>query len=106
MSNSDAIDKPSSGASSFADKRRINETPFLLMPLDPSSVVDGVVMNEGYFAHDFAVAGDMREICPECKTTHLQLVLLQKGVKRAHMVCEKCLRCFDACTADGHSALL
>ena len=78
----------------------------MLIQLDPATLVDCVRVEDGYLADDIVTAGEMRETCPECKTTHLKLVLLQKGVKRAHMFCEKCTRCFDVCYASGSSALL
>jgi hypothetical protein len=88
-----------------ADKRQNPPTPLLLVPLDPASIIDGVRVKDGYLAQDFKIAGQMRETCPECKTVHLKLVLLQSGVRRAHMFCEQCTRCFDACYPDGYSAL-
>ena len=106
MSKSDTIDAASSSNRSIADKRQNSVALLMLIQLDPSSIVDCLPVNGGYLAHEFAVAGEMRETCPECKTTHLKLVLLQNGVKRAHMFCEKCTRCFDACYPDGYSALL
>lgn len=102
MSKSEATGTPKV----IADKRQNSSTMLMLIQLDPASIVDCVKIDQGYLAHDFAIAGEMRETCPECKTSHLKLVLLQNGVKRAHMFCEQCTRCFDACYPDGYSALL
>lgn len=102
MSKSETVDATRPGA----EKRQNSAALLMLIQLDPASIVDCVHVKEGYLAHDFAVAGEMRETCPECKTTHLKLVLLQNGVKRAHMFCERCTRCYDACYPDGYSALL
>ncbi|MFI4940496.1 MAG: hypothetical protein ACHP7O_09190 [Burkholderiales bacterium] len=106
MSKYDANNTTGSGIGPFQDKRRSQKIPLTLNELDPCDIVEGVLMSEGYLGHDFVIAGEMREICPECKTTLLQLVLLQPGVKRAHMLCPACTRCFDACYEDGSSALL
>jgi hypothetical protein len=106
MNRFDATDRHVFGASSLLEKRGDNETPFMLVPLDPMSIVEGVHMGDNYLAPDFAASGEMRETCPKCADTRLKLVLLQKGVKRAHLVCDNCSRCFDACYADGRSAIL
>jgi hypothetical protein len=106
VSKYDAENTTASSIGPFPDKRRNRLTPLLLNQLDPCDIVDGVLMSAGYLGHDFVIAGEMRETCPECKTIPLQLVLLQPGVKRAHMLCPTCTRCFDACYEDGSSALL
>jgi hypothetical protein len=105
MSESTTGNTSETGANSFLNKRRHDATPLLFKQLDPLSIVDGVLTNTGYLAHDFVVAGEIRETCPECKTTHLKLVLLQVGVIKAHLVCTTCTRCFDVFYPDGSSAL-
>ena len=69
---------------------------FHLVQLDPSMVIDGERVDNGFLADDLVVSGGMRETCPFCKTAHLKLVLRQANVKQAHMFCEQCTRCFDA----------
>ena len=106
MSKYDATNTLGSVRNSVLDKRRDHVEPLMLMQIDPSTIVDGMFVNGGYLTQDFAIAGEMRETCPECQTIHLSLVLLQHGVKRAHLFCKKCTRCFDACYPTGESALL
>lgn len=89
------------------DKRQ-HETvasPFFLRELDRSAIIDNMLIDKKYLCEEIRSAGDMREICPECKDVHLQLVLRQKNVRLAHLFCGKCFRCFDACYPDGCSAL-
>lgn len=105
MNKSDEGNMTDSGANSYLDKRRQNATPFTLKQLDPRYIVDGVPTSSGYLARDFIAAGEIRETCPECKTTHLNLVLLQAGVIKAHLVCPTCTRCFEAFYEDGSSVL-
>jgi hypothetical protein len=93
-----------SGTSSFPDKRREDTTLMMFNQVDPSDIVDGIATSEGYLARDFVVAGEIRETCPECKTTPLKLVLLP-GVKSAHLFCPTCRGCFDACYVNGSPVL-
>ncbi|MES2935797.1 MAG: hypothetical protein V4805_20175 [Pseudomonadota bacterium] len=88
-----------------ADKRREDGLLGVLVEVEPWSVVDGVRLNDGYLAEDPKIIGEMREPCPSCTDGHLKLVLRQSNVKREHMFCEKCTRCFDIQYADGTSAL-
>jgi hypothetical protein len=87
------------------DQRRAHiETLFVLIELDPVRVLDGE--REAYeIDRDLHLFGRMRETCPECPGEHLQLVLRQKHVKIAHLYCQRCKRCFDACYPNGVSAL-
>ena len=90
------------GIESPAMDHRQNDTDLLLLiQVDPLAVVEGVAVNDGYFAEDIVLTGRMRETCPVCHSVHLKLVLRQDNVKRAHMFCEQCTRCFDACFQDG-----
>ena len=90
---------------SAAMNHRKNDIPLLLLDeIAPSEVVDCVRVVNGYLAGDIVVTGAMRELCPVCKTEHLKLVLRQEYVKRAHMLCERCTRCFDARYLDGTPA--
>jgi len=77
----------------------------ILMELDPSVVVAGERLGDIYIADEVSTHGKMRETCPVCTGRHLQLVLRQKEVRIAHLFCVQCTRCFDACLADGSSAL-
>ncbi len=105
MRDSDTLIDHDSGNLSVADKREEDTLLVTLIGLDPSTVVDGVHSEEGFVGADVAFAGKMREVCPVCKDTNLQLVLRQAYVKRPHMFCTRCTRCFDAIYADGTAAL-
>ncbi|MBC7859293.1 MAG: hypothetical protein H7Z39_11060 [Burkholderiaceae bacterium] len=87
-------------------RNRIIDAPALvLVQLDPTEVVDGVPLeDDGYLADDFMIQGEMRETCPACPTEHLQMVLRQDNVKRAHLFCQRCTRCYDASYPDGTPA--
>ncbi len=86
------------------DHRHDATDSLLLVQLDPSTLVDGIAVANGYLAHEFSATGQMRETCPVCKTVHLKLVLRQNHVRKAHMFCEQCTRCFDALFQDGSPA--
>jgi hypothetical protein len=87
-------------------KRTHDEFRFSLVALDPTLVVDGILVNEGFMAEAVTPAGQMRETCPVCDGEPLQLVLRCEHVIRPHLFCVKCTRCYDAVYADGNSALL
>lgn len=97
--------RPNPDHVSGADKREDDTLLVTLIGLDPSTVVEGVRSKNGFVGADVAFAGKMREICPVCMNTNLQLVLRQVSVKRSHMFCPQCTRCFDAIYADGTTAL-
>lgn len=105
MNDSELITEHDVDSAAANDKRQDDTLLLTLIGLSPSAVVDGVRLQDGYMANDICFAGEMREICPVCYDTHLQLVLRQKFVKRSHMFCPQCTRCFDACYADGSTAL-
>ncbi|MFD2270165.1 hypothetical protein ACFS07_01055 [Undibacterium arcticum] len=75
------------------------------MELDPASVVDDTLLSDPNWAYDIVMSGELRETCPECAGHRLQLVAQQKGVTRTCLFCDQCNRWFDACHADGRSAL-
>jgi hypothetical protein len=79
--------------------------PLTLKELDPLAVVVGARCDDVYVAEDVLTQGDMRETCPVCTGLHLKLVLRQHDVRVAHLFCAQCTRCYDACFADGSSAL-
>jgi hypothetical protein len=76
-----------------------------LVELDPREVVDGVMTEKGFLAADVVPVGPMREACPHCNGVALQLVLRHRHVKRSHLFCRVCTRCYDALNASGHSVL-
>jgi len=77
-----------------------------LFELDPREVVDGVLIGDKtFFAPDPIFVGSMRETCPHCHNQQLQLVLRRHHVKRAHLFCTQCTRCYDVLGANGASFL-
>lgn len=88
-------------------ERREHEPPppLLLLELDPQSVIEGVRVEQGFEAEDPRTFGAMREVCPACQDVNLQLVLRQERVKRAHLFCPQCTRCYAATYPDGSCAL-
>lgn len=87
------------------DKRQAApDTQFILVELDPALVL-AEAQERDNAAAELRLFGQMRETCPECRTTHLQLVLRQRHVKLAHLFCQQCKKCFDACYPNGSSAL-
>ena len=89
----------------YAERRNRNVSFFTLKQLAPWEVVDGEMLEEGYASEDAMPSGKMREVCPYCTNTPLALILRHKHVKRAHLFCQNCTRCFDALFPDGTSAL-
>jgi len=91
----------------FSSERRNQRAPeFTLLEVDPRDVVDGAIVDGGFYAEDVQSVGKMREHCPYCITVQLQLVLRYKHVKRSHLFCNSCTRCYDALYPDGTSALI
>jgi len=76
-----------------------------LVELDPREVVDGVMTEQGFLAPDVMPVGPMREACPHCPGVALQLVLRHRHVRRSHLFCRVCTRCYDALADTGQSAL-
>jgi hypothetical protein len=89
----------------IAERRNRDVSLFTLKELAPWEVVDGVMKEQGYAAEDVISSGKMRELCPYCDNVPLDLVLRYKHVKRAHLFCANCTRCFDALYPDRTSAL-
>ncbi|HEY0061884.1 MAG TPA: hypothetical protein VGC21_07170 [Telluria sp.] len=75
----------------------------ILSELAPEAVLDQ--LDDDAEALDLITFGAVREICPACPQSHLKLVLRQRRVRMAHLLCANCLRCFDAHYPDGTSAL-
>jgi len=86
-------------------EHRRQPTLLRLVELDPTEVVEGVMTEQGFQAPDVVPVGPMREACPHCPGVALQLVLRHRHVKRSHLFCRVCTRCYDALTDGGHSAL-
>ena len=87
-------------------RRNEDERPdFLLIDLDPVIAIAGTPIDDGLVAEPVVTCGDMRETCPNCAGTHLQLVLLQKHVRIEHLFCPSCTRCFEPYFTDGTAAL-
>jgi len=87
-------------------QRRRAALAITLTELDPREVVEGVLLENGQFqAPDPIPVGAMREQCPYCEGVALQLVLRRQHVKRSHLFCEHCTRCYDARCEGGYSIL-
>ena len=76
-----------------------------MIEVDRSNVVDAIRSDDSFEADGVFATGEMREICPYCKVTHLKLVLRQKRVRHAHLFCGLCEKCFDMRNPDGTSVL-
>ena len=92
--------------SPLAERRNPSAPLFTLVELDPREIIDGLLLDQGYATEDALPVGRMRETCPYCAGTPLQLVLRFRHLKRSHVFCSKCTRCFDALYPDGTSALV
>ncbi|MFL9926882.1 hypothetical protein PQR62_21605 [Herbaspirillum lusitanum] len=77
-----------------------------LIELNPQDVVEGLMTEKGFVAAEVTPVGPMREACPHCSGVALQLVLRHRHVKRSHLFCRVCTRCYDAVTENGHSVLM
>jgi hypothetical protein len=75
----------------------------ILSELSPRAVVDHLD-GEG-IPLDLLTFGNVREVCPKCKQSHLKLVLRQATVRIAHLFCAECESCFDAHYPNGKPAL-
>ena len=105
MSSSNLKGSTMSDGIAVLEQRHEKAALLTLVELDPPTVADGAWLHDYYVSGDIAFSGEMREMCPECEGVHLQLVLRQDFVKRAHMFCPQCTRCFDARYPDGSAAL-
>lgn len=105
MSGSELMGGKTSGETEILEQRHEMPPLLTLVELAPALVADGAWLHECYVTGDITFSGQMREVCPDCEGVHLQLVLRQEFVKRAHMFCPKCTRVFDARYPDGSEAL-
>lgn len=98
---------PSESGARAASRFEQRSAPLLLslVELDPRDVVEGVMTEQGFQAADVVPVGPMREACPHCPGVALQLVLRHRHVKRSHLFCRVCTRCYDAMNESGHSVL-
>ena len=75
----------------------------VLSELNPRAVIDHLD-EDGHPIHVLTF-GNVREVCPKCRTGHLKLVLRQSAVRMAHLFCADCTSCFDAHYQNGTPAL-
>lgn len=75
----------------------------VLSELNPLVVVDHLDSQQA--AVNLLTFGNVREICPKCRHSHLKLVLRQTAVRIAHLFCAECESCFDARYPNGAPAL-
>lgn len=77
-----------------------------LIELPPPAVVECKQIDNGcYIAPNIVIGAALRESCPHCGEGHLKMVLRQRYVRRSHVYCERCTRCFEAKLPDGSLAL-
>lgn len=87
-------------------QRSLPPPQLLLTELNPADIIVGVMLEDGFAPEEeVRSCGTMRETCPHCTGSHLQMVLRQKAVKLAHLFCPQCTRCYHACYEDGSPAL-
>lgn len=80
-----------------------SENCLCLYELNPDDVVDRLAQ-EGALVEAISF-GAVRETCPKCEKSHLQLVLRQHAVRIPHLFCDNCASCFDASYPNGAPAL-
>ena len=84
--------------------RRLHEAgDLILSELNPRAVVDH--LDGDSVPLNLLTFGNVREVCPKCRHTHLKLVLRQTSVRMAHLFCADCEACFDAHYVNGQAAL-
>ena len=76
----------------------------ILSELDADEVIDHLDPPEEPV--ELITFGTVRETCPCCRKQHLTLVLRQRCVRVAHLLCSECLACFDARYPNGSPALM
>lgn len=101
-----AFETPSSHAPAhpvYGRRARHPDDSLLLNELNPHAVID---QPDGEHAPvNLTTFGVVRETCPKCLHTHLNLILRQSNVRVAHLFCAECHSCFDAHYASGACAL-
>lgn len=104
--NQHLIEQTSSKPPHIDLSRRLHnsaEDALILSELDPHMVVDHLDPDSAPL--DLTAFGSVRETCPNCRDTHLKLVLRQGSVRIAHLFCVGCECCFDAHYPNGAPAL-
>lgn len=96
---------PGGGRATPRAEQRNSPLLLSLVELDPREVADGVMTEQGFLVADIVPVGPMREACPHCPGVALQLVLRHRHVKRSHLFCRVCTRCYDALNESGYSVL-
>ena len=87
-------------------RQRHGDDSLFLTELSSQAVVDlSDLTDDGEVPVELTTFGTVREACPNCKQTHLHLVLRQRNVRLAHLFCAECHSCFDAHYASGACAL-
>ncbi|MEH6435459.1 hypothetical protein [Massilia sp. DD77] len=94
---------PSPGNDPTPGRRHHQAGDLILSELNPHVVVDQ--LDGDTVPLNLLTFGNVREVCPKCRHTHLKLVLRQSSVRMAHLFCADCEACFDAHYDNGVSAL-
>lgn len=84
-------------------RQRHAEDNLLLTELNPHAIVDQPEDQQAPMM--LTTFGTVRESCPKCMHSHLNLILRQRNVRTAHLFCAECHSCFDAHYASGVPAL-
>ena len=84
-------------------QRASADDALVLTEMPAHNVVDHLDIDGGPI--ELITFGTVRETCPKCQHTHLKLVLRQRRVRAAHLLCGECASCFDAHYQNGASAL-
>lgn len=102
-----AFETPSSLASvshpALGRRHRHAEENLILDELNPHAVIDQASNDQAPVT--LTSVGTVREACPKCLHTHLNLILRQHNVRAAHLFCAECHSCFDAHYTSGAPAL-
>ena len=100
------ISQPATDSNMNPPERRNNtRTQLKLCELDPTLAIAGEIIGDCLLLPDIQSVGSMRECCPHCGDEALQLHLRYRHVKRSHLFCNRCHRCYDALHPDGSSAI-
>ncbi|MCE3606063.1 hypothetical protein LXA47_20995 [Massilia sp. P8910] len=100
----DALSEPLSQQAHLSRRQRHSpDDSLVLSELNPIAVVD--LLDDDEVPVELITFGKVRETCPNCKHTHLKLVLRQRAVRVAHLFCAQCQACFDARYSNGAPAL-
>lgn len=98
-------DPDSDNIKKTAERRSPSSSSLILQELDPTLAIAGEIIGDCLLLPDIQSVGSMRECCPHCGDEALQLHLRYRHVKRSHLFCNRCHRCYDALHPDGSSAI-